>query len=149
MSQECSALNNLGEDLPVTGQQAPIVAPPLPFSFLGDGSLISQTLGHYWYLFNDPGLTPPMPDLGGSTVTPEAFLGFTQQVQALVGMIQMIVPYIPYLAQPLSLQNQPTPIAPPRALSLREQPPAMQQPGNEPPQTLPEHNPPPIGDPTG
>ncbi|RZR97827.1 hypothetical protein BHM03_00027082 [Ensete ventricosum] len=60
----------------------------------------------YWRLFNDPGLAPPnpglspiTPGLGPPAVTTEAFLGLTQQVRTLTGMIQAIVPYIPQLAQ--------------------------------------------------
>ncbi|RRT51354.1 hypothetical protein B296_00010441 [Ensete ventricosum] len=49
-------------------------------------------------------------------------------------MIQVIVPYIPQLTQPSNLQHQPT---------------AMQQLGDEPPQTLLEHNLLPMGDPMG
>ncbi|RRT42712.1 hypothetical protein B296_00037407 [Ensete ventricosum] len=57
-------------------------------------------------LFNNPGLAPPdpglspiTPGLGPPVVTTKAFLSLTQQVQTLTGMIQVIVPYIPQLAQ--------------------------------------------------
>ncbi|RRT51274.1 hypothetical protein B296_00050065 [Ensete ventricosum] len=68
--------------------------------------MVLPTSNHYRRLFNDPGLTPPdpgltppPPSLGPPVVTAEAFLGLTQQVRTLTGMIQAIIPYIPQLAQ--------------------------------------------------
>ncbi|RRT53455.1 hypothetical protein B296_00028176 [Ensete ventricosum] len=70
---------------------------------------VSTTLAtpnHYWRLFNDPWLAPPdpglspiTPGLGPPGMTTEVFLDLTQQVRTLTGMIQVIVPYIPQLAQ--------------------------------------------------
>ncbi|RZR78557.1 hypothetical protein BHM03_00003976 [Ensete ventricosum] len=51
----------------------------------------------YWRLLNDPGLTPPILHPTLSTVSTEAFLGLSHQVQALTGMIQTIIPHIPQL----------------------------------------------------
>ncbi|RZR92909.1 hypothetical protein BHM03_00021296 [Ensete ventricosum] len=71
-----------------------------------EASTILPTPNRYWRLFNDPGLAPPDPGLspitrglGPPVVTTEAFLGLTQQVRTLTGMIQTIVPCIPQLAQ--------------------------------------------------
>ncbi|RWW16253.1 hypothetical protein GW17_00019874 [Ensete ventricosum] len=54
------------------------------FTPFGDANLPSHTLGRYWRLFNDPRLTPPPPNPGTPVVTPEAFQGLTNQVQAIV-----------------------------------------------------------------
>ncbi|RRT46092.1 hypothetical protein B296_00021815 [Ensete ventricosum] len=71
-----------------------------------EASTILPTPNCYWRLFNDPrlispdlGLSPTPPGLGPPVVTAEVFLGLTQQVRTLTGMIQAIVPYIPQLAQ--------------------------------------------------
>ncbi|RZR77492.1 hypothetical protein BHM03_00002604 [Ensete ventricosum] len=77
-----------------------------------EASMMLPTLNRYWRLFNNPGLAPPDPGLSPITpglglpgVTTEAFLGLTQQVQMLIGMIQAIVPYIPQLAQASTHQH--------------------------------------------
>ncbi|RWW16128.1 hypothetical protein GW17_00020009 [Ensete ventricosum] len=60
-----------------------------------DRNVLSQTPSRYWKLFNDLGLSL----LGGSVAQPavslEAFFSLTQQVQALIGMIQSIISLIP------------------------------------------------------
>ncbi|RWW57855.1 hypothetical protein BHE74_00035325 [Ensete ventricosum] len=86
----------------------------------------SRTLRQYWRLFNDSGVTPPPLNLGVSTITPEAFQGLTNQVQAIAGMLQAIIPYIPQLAQQSSSQ--------PHAASL-SQVGAMLPPEGQPPVT--------------
>ncbi|RWW87423.1 hypothetical protein BHE74_00003745 [Ensete ventricosum] len=82
MLQERSALGNLKEDVPLamqpTSEGAPQPPPPLPL--FGDGNSPSRTLGWYWRLFNDPGLTPLPLNLGVSAATPKAFQGLTNQV---------------------------------------------------------------------
>ncbi|RWV90303.1 hypothetical protein GW17_00047507 [Ensete ventricosum] len=92
----------------VHGVVDPTVAPqPMPpLSLLNDGNPTTHTPGHYWRLFNDLGLTSPVPNLRSLAVTPEAFLGLTNQVQTIVGMLQMIIPYIPQLSQQPSFQLQ-------------------------------------------
>ncbi|RRT61307.1 hypothetical protein B296_00027992 [Ensete ventricosum] len=60
-------------------------------------------------LFNDPGFTPPASNLGPPAVSAEAFLSLTQQVQTLVGMVQISIPYIPQLAQALAHQRPDAP----------------------------------------
>ncbi|RWW82211.1 hypothetical protein BHE74_00009339 [Ensete ventricosum] len=71
MSQECSAPNNLEEDIPPATQPTSGGARQPPF----------RTPGQYWCLFNDPKLTPPLLNLGVPAVTPEAFQGLTNQAQ--------------------------------------------------------------------
>ncbi|RWW55390.1 hypothetical protein BHE74_00037977 [Ensete ventricosum] len=97
MSQERSTPDNHGEDVSSmmqhTSRVVPQLLPPLPFS--GDENPPSHTLGLYWRMFNDLGLTPPPLNLRVLTVTPEAFKGLTNQVQTIVGMLQAIIPYIP------------------------------------------------------
>ncbi|RRT73962.1 hypothetical protein B296_00006328 [Ensete ventricosum] len=94
MSQQRSALGNLGEDVPLamqpTSEGAPQPPPPLPL--FGDENLPSHTPGQYWCLFNDPRLTPPLLNLGVSVITPDAFQGLANQVQAIAGMLQTITP---------------------------------------------------------
>ncbi|RWW41556.1 hypothetical protein BHE74_00052968 [Ensete ventricosum] len=92
--------------LPSTLQPAELT-PRFPIE---EASAVPPIRNRYWRLFNDPGLTPPAPgltppNLGPPVMTTEAFLGFTQQVQTLTGMIQAIVPYIPQLAQTLTHQR--------------------------------------------
>ncbi|THU50908.1 hypothetical protein C4D60_Mb06t25320 [Musa balbisiana] len=47
-----------------------------------DGSASAQTPGHYWHLFNDPGLLPLGAVAGQLVFSVEAFLNLTHQVQA-------------------------------------------------------------------
>ncbi|RWW38000.1 hypothetical protein BHE74_00056809 [Ensete ventricosum] len=96
MSQECPTPNNPEKDVPPPTQPTSGGA-PLPL--FEDGNLPFHTLGRYWRLFNDPGLTPPPLNPGTTMVTPEAFQGLTNQVQTIAGMLQAIIPYIPQLAQ--------------------------------------------------
>ncbi|RWW84950.1 hypothetical protein BHE74_00006418 [Ensete ventricosum] len=72
------------------------VAPSAPQPGITDEGLSALTPDRYWRLFTDPGLTPPVH--ASQVVTTEAFLGLAHQVQALTGMIQAIVLYIPQLA---------------------------------------------------
>ncbi|RWV78432.1 hypothetical protein GW17_00060608 [Ensete ventricosum] len=79
--------------------------PPIePSSFLPieETSTPAPTSNRYWRLLNDPGFSPPVENPGPPPVSVEAFLGFTHQVQALAGMMQTIIPYIPQLVQMLS-----------------------------------------------
>ncbi|RRT65407.1 hypothetical protein B296_00021919 [Ensete ventricosum] len=69
------------------------VAPSAPQPGTTDGGQSTLTPDRYWRLFTDPGLTPPVHV--SQVVTAEVFLGLAHQVQALTGMIQAIVPYIP------------------------------------------------------
>ncbi|RZR71360.1 hypothetical protein BHM03_00004838 [Ensete ventricosum] len=72
-------------------------APSTPQPRPTDGGQSTLTPDRYWRLFIDPGLTPP--GHTSQVVTAEAFLRLAHQVQALTRMIQVIIPYIPQLAQ--------------------------------------------------
>ena len=51
----------------------------------------------YGRLFNDLGLSPPEFAIGPSTVTLEAFLSLSKQVQAMASMMQMLAPLLPQI----------------------------------------------------
>ncbi|RZR87910.1 hypothetical protein BHM03_00015383 [Ensete ventricosum] len=70
------------------------------------------TLNRFWRMMTDPGFPSPASNLAPFVVTAEAFLGLTNQVQALAGMVQTIVPYLPQLIQSATQQS-----APPTAFS--------------------------------
>ncbi|RWW43957.1 hypothetical protein BHE74_00050316, partial [Ensete ventricosum] len=70
------------------------------------------TPNHFWRMMTDPGFPSPASNPAPLMVTVEAFLGLTSQVQALAGMVQTIIPYLPQLVH--SAAHQP---APPRAES--------------------------------
>ncbi|RZR82623.1 hypothetical protein BHM03_00009075 [Ensete ventricosum] len=100
-----------------------------------EASTILPTPNRYWRLFNDLGLAPPdprlspiTPGLGPPVVTTEAFLGLTQQVRMLTGMIQAIVPCIPQLAQ-ASMHQHPRV---PRQMLQREAPQSRPSQGEHP-----------------
>ncbi|RRT32528.1 hypothetical protein B296_00047994 [Ensete ventricosum] len=65
----------------------------------------------------NPGFPSPVSNPAPFVVTVEAFLGLTSQVQALAGMVQTIVPYLPQLIQSTTHQS-----APPTAFSQTESP---------------------------
>ncbi|KAJ8510676.1 hypothetical protein OPV22_001110 [Ensete ventricosum] len=66
----------------------------------------------FWRMMTDPGFPSPASNPASFMVTVEAFLGLTSQVQALAGMVQTIVPYLPQLAYSMAHQSAP-PAAPP------------------------------------
>ncbi|RRT81827.1 hypothetical protein B296_00020143, partial [Ensete ventricosum] len=70
------------------------------------------TPNRFWRMMTDPGFPSPASNSAPPMVTAEAFLGLTSQVQALAGMVQTIIPYLPQLVH--STAHQP---APPRAES--------------------------------
>ncbi|RRT82990.1 hypothetical protein B296_00010395 [Ensete ventricosum] len=72
----------------------------------------APTPNHFWRMLTDPRFSPPVANLGLPIVTTEAFLGLTHQVQALAGMVQTIVPYLPQFIQSITSQPapQPTPL---------------------------------------
>ncbi|RRT46911.1 hypothetical protein B296_00033752 [Ensete ventricosum] len=53
------------------------------------------TPNRFWRMMTDPGFSPPVSNPSPFFVMAEAFLGLTNQVQALAGMVQTIVPYLP------------------------------------------------------
>ncbi|RWV99993.1 hypothetical protein GW17_00037067, partial [Ensete ventricosum] len=82
----------------------------------------------------DPGFPSPASNPAPFVVTAEAFLGLTSQVQALAGMVQTIVPYLPQLMQSPTQQSAPptafsqteSPVAPNRETQLEAEPPQRQ-----------------------
>ncbi|RRT48693.1 hypothetical protein B296_00026176 [Ensete ventricosum] len=69
------------------------------------------TPNHFWRMMTDLGFPSPASNPAPFVVTAEAFLGLTTQVQALAGMVQTIVPYLPQLM--LSTTHQSAPPAAP------------------------------------
>ncbi|RWW40960.1 hypothetical protein BHE74_00053589, partial [Ensete ventricosum] len=65
------------------------------------------TPNHFWRMMTEPGFLSPASNPAPLMVTVEAFLGLTNQVQALAGMMQTIIPYLPQLAH--SVAHQPAP----------------------------------------
>ncbi|RWW83055.1 hypothetical protein BHE74_00008459, partial [Ensete ventricosum] len=70
------------------------------------------TPNRFWRMMTDPGFPSPASNPAPPMVTAEAFLGLTSQVQALAGMVQTIIPYLPQLMHTAAHQS-----APPRAES--------------------------------
>lgn len=81
----------------------PLIAPST-FGFRGqfplspniEGNALAFTPNHYWQLFNGLGLSHLGTIAGQPTVSTEVFLNLTQQVQALTGIMQTIIPLIPH-----------------------------------------------------
>ncbi|RZS26974.1 hypothetical protein BHM03_00060397 [Ensete ventricosum] len=77
-------------------------------------------------MMTDPGFPPPTSNPAPFVVTAEAFLGLTNQVQALADMVQTIVPYLPQLIQSVTPQSAPpttfpqieSPVVPNREIQL-------------------------------
>ncbi|RZS13970.1 hypothetical protein BHM03_00045611 [Ensete ventricosum] len=69
------------------------------------------TPNHFWRMMTDLGFPSPASNPAPFVVTAEAFLGLTTQVQALAGMVQTIVPYLPQLMHSTAHQSAP-PAAP-------------------------------------
>ncbi|RRT47969.1 hypothetical protein B296_00006594 [Ensete ventricosum] len=78
---------------------------------------VGPTLNHFWRMMTDPGFPSPASNPAPFVVTAEAFLGLTNQVQALADMVQTIVPYLPQLIQSTTQQS-----APPTVFSQMESP---------------------------
>ncbi|RWW28307.1 hypothetical protein GW17_00007226 [Ensete ventricosum] len=79
-----------------------------------------RTPNRFWRMMTDPGFTSPASNPAPFMITAEAFLGLTSQVQALAGMVQTIIPYLPQLVhsaahQPAPLQTE-SPTAPSRGI---------------------------------
>ncbi|RWW48526.1 hypothetical protein BHE74_00045384 [Ensete ventricosum] len=68
-------------------------------------------------MMTDRGFPSPASNPAPFVVTAEAFLGLTSQVQALAGMVQTMVPYLPQLMHLIAHQSAP-PIAPLQTESL-------------------------------
>ncbi|RWV95092.1 hypothetical protein GW17_00042315 [Ensete ventricosum] len=74
------------------------------------------TPNRFWRMMTDPGFPSPASNPAPLTVTTEAFLGLTSQVQALAGMMQTIISYLPQLMYSMAHQPAP-PTAPPQTES--------------------------------
>ena len=61
----------------------------------GVGGMPTSTPDHYWRLFNDLGMPPPLPAVDPPVVPPEAFFALAKQVQGMVEIMQTVVPLIP------------------------------------------------------
>ncbi|RRT73344.1 hypothetical protein B296_00006511 [Ensete ventricosum] len=94
----------------------------------------APTPNHFWRMMTDPGFSSPASNPAPFVVTTEAFLGLTSQVQALAGMVQTIVSYLPQLmhsvthqlASPTTLPQTESPIASNQGALLETEPPQRQ-----------------------
>ncbi|RZS17009.1 hypothetical protein BHM03_00049098 [Ensete ventricosum] len=74
------------------------------------------TPNHFWRMMTDLGFPSSTSNPAPFVVMEEAFLGLTSQVQALAGMVQTIIPYLPQLMHSMAHQSAP-PAAPPQTES--------------------------------
>ncbi|RZR71387.1 hypothetical protein BHM03_00004892 [Ensete ventricosum] len=65
------------------------------------------TPNRFWRMMTDPGFSLPVSNPAPIVITAEAFLDLTNQVQALAGMVQTIVPYLPQLIQSVAPSRPP------------------------------------------
>ncbi|RZR85129.1 hypothetical protein BHM03_00012060 [Ensete ventricosum] len=65
------------------------------------------TPNRFWRMMTDPGFPSPASNTAPFMVTTEAFLGLTSQVQALAGMVQTIISYLPQLVHSMVHQSAP------------------------------------------
>ncbi|RZS13543.1 hypothetical protein BHM03_00045152 [Ensete ventricosum] len=97
-------------------------------------TVAAPTPNHFWRMMTDPGFPSPASNPAPFVVTTEAFLDLTNQVQALAGMMQIIVPYLPQLIQSATHQSAPPTVfmqteslvAPNRETPLEAEPPQRQ-----------------------
>ncbi|RWW63129.1 hypothetical protein BHE74_00029715 [Ensete ventricosum] len=81
-----------------------------------EAAVAVSTPNRFWRMMTDSGFPSPASNPTPFMVTAEAFLDLTSQVQALAGMVQTIVPYLPQLVHSTAHQSAP-PAAPPRTES--------------------------------
>ncbi|RRT32358.1 hypothetical protein B296_00057787, partial [Ensete ventricosum] len=81
-----------------------------------EATVAVPTPNRFWRTMTDTGFPSPASNPAPFMVTTEAFLGLTSQVQALAGMVQTIIPYLPQLVQSIAHQSAP-PAAPPQTES--------------------------------
>ncbi|RRT53009.1 hypothetical protein B296_00029656, partial [Ensete ventricosum] len=81
-----------------------------------EAAVAAPTPNRFWRMMTDPGFPSPASNPAPFMVTTEAFLGLTNQVQALAGMVQTIISYLPQLVHSIAHQSAP-PVAPPRTES--------------------------------
>ncbi|RRT35091.1 hypothetical protein B296_00039083 [Ensete ventricosum] len=90
-----------------------------------EATVAVPTPNRFWRMMTDTGFPPPASNPAPFMVTTEAFLGLTSQVQALAGMVQTIIPYLPQLVHSMPHQSAPStaplqtesPAAPNRGIS--------------------------------
>ncbi|RRT33261.1 hypothetical protein B296_00057015 [Ensete ventricosum] len=85
-----------------------------------EATVAVPTPNRFWRMMTDPGFPSPASNLAPLMVTVEAFLGLTNQVQALAGMVQTIISYLPQLVHSMAHQSAPpqteSPMAPDRGI---------------------------------
>ncbi|RRT83472.1 hypothetical protein B296_00016143 [Ensete ventricosum] len=106
MSQERSFGNSGAEHHPEPNHPQPTE----------EATVVVPTPNRFWRMMTDPGFPSPASNPAPFMVTTEAFLDLTSQVQALAGMVQTIVPYLPQLVHSTAHQSAP-PAAPPQTES--------------------------------
>ncbi|RWW41886.1 hypothetical protein BHE74_00052596 [Ensete ventricosum] len=77
-----------------------------------EATVAVPTPNRFWRMMTDPGFPSPASNPAPFMVTAEAFLGLTSQVQALEGMVQTIISYMPQLVHSMA-----PPAAPPQTES--------------------------------
>ncbi|RRT60777.1 hypothetical protein B296_00030338 [Ensete ventricosum] len=70
-----------------------------------EATVTVPTPNRFWRMMTDSGFPSPASNPASFIVTTEAFLGLTSQVQALAGMVQTIVPYLPQLVHSMAHQS--------------------------------------------
>ncbi|RWW70364.1 hypothetical protein BHE74_00021965 [Ensete ventricosum] len=65
------------------------------------------TPNHFWRMMTDPWFSSLVANPAPFVVTTQAFLGLTNQVQALAMMVHTIVPYLPQFIQSITPQSTP------------------------------------------
>ncbi|RWW51549.1 hypothetical protein BHE74_00042096 [Ensete ventricosum] len=94
-----------------------------------EATVAVPTPNHFWRIMTDPGFPSPASN-PASFVIVEAFLGLTSQVQALAGMVQTIVSYLPQLvhstAPPTAPPQTKSPVALNRGVPPEVEPPQPQ-----------------------
>ncbi|RRT40880.1 hypothetical protein B296_00045272 [Ensete ventricosum] len=97
-----------------------------------EAAVAAPTPNRFWRMMTDPGFPSRASKPAPFMVTTEAFLSLTSQVQALAGMVQTIISYLPQLVHSVAHQS-----APPAASPQTESPTAPNRgipPDVEPPQ---------------
>ncbi|RRT57693.1 hypothetical protein B296_00041946 [Ensete ventricosum] len=99
-----------------------------------EATVAVSTPNRFWRMMTDSGFPSPASNPASFVVTAKAFLGLTSQVQALAGMVQTIVPYLPQLMHLTAHQSAPpatppqteSPAAPNRSVPPEVEPPQPQ-----------------------
>ncbi|RWW12843.1 hypothetical protein BHE74_00034276 [Ensete ventricosum] len=81
-----------------------------------EATIAMPTPNRFWRMMTDPGFPSPASNPAPFVITVETFLGLTNQVQALAGMVHTIVSYLPQLMHSTAHQSAP-PAAPPQTES--------------------------------